>query len=255
MSKRTLPDKKCSTCSAVFRPHNSLMKFCSYPCAVKGRQKKGAIKQCIICGVDFYSMPGFFATSKYCSTKCQHQGLKKEDAWVTNKCLNCGKDYEVRSVQVKWRGSSFCSMRCFKGYKKTKFYETKKKKSTNNAKLKKQLWGIFSQYIRQRDKGICISCGKQDYWRKMDAGHYIPKTAGLSLYFDERNVNCQCTYCNRWMHGNLAPYALALIAKYGQNILQELDTERHKIRKISDDEYGQLIEMYKQRLQEILSTL
>jgi hypothetical protein len=124
----------------------------------------------------------------------------------------------------------------------------KKKTKSTNALLKKELWVYFSQFIRQRDKGICISCGKEDFWRKMDAGHYIPKTAGLSLYFDERNVNCQCTYCNRWMHGNLSRYAIALRKKYGENILEELDKERIKIKKISNEEYVSLIEMYKLKL-------
>jgi len=127
----------------------------------------------------------------------------------------------------------------------------KKKTKSTNALLKKELWVYFSQFIRQRDKGICISCGKEDFWRKMDAGHYIPKTAGLSLYFDERNVNCQCTYCNRWMHGNLSRYAIALRKKYGENILEELDKKRIKIKKITNDEYIKLIEIYKNKIDEL----
>jgi len=130
-------------------------------------------------------------------------------------------------------------------YQKKKYYKNKKKGKSTNSKMKKQLWDIFSQYIRQRDKGVCISCGKVDYWRKTDAGHYIPRTAGMSLYFDERNVNCQCTNCNRWMHGNLSKYAIALMKKYGKGILEELDEKRKTVLRISISDYEALIEKYK----------
>ncbi len=64
-------------------------------------------------------------------------------------------------------------------------------------RLKSNLWNVFSQYIRRRDideNGMvaCISCGKLDYFKNLDAGHYIPKTYGLSIYFEERNVHPQC---------------------------------------------------------------
>ena len=114
--------------------------------------------------------------------------------------------------------------------------------------LKKALWVVFSKYIRMRDKGVCISCGKNGEIGEMDAGHYIPKTAGLSIYFDEKNVNCQCVACNRFRHGNLSAYALALRRKYGDGILEELDERRRKIRKISPQEYLDLIANYKEKL-------
>ena len=117
--------------------------------------------------------------------------------------------------------------------------------------LKKKLWTIFSKYIRLRDKGICISCGKRDEISKMHAGHYIEKTAGLSIYFDERNVNCQCVGCNLWRHGNLTNYAIALRKKYGKDILEELDRLKHQTRKIKAPEYLELIEEYKKKLQSL----
>jgi len=128
------------------------------------------------------------------------------------------------------------------------------KKNKKLADYKKSLWTIFSQYIRQRDGGRCISCGKIDSWKNMDAGHYIPKTAGLALYFDERNVNCQCTYCNRWMHGNLSKYAIALQNKYGNGILRELDKRRGETIKFNETDYRWLIEKYKEKLSNIVKS-
>lgn len=116
-------------------------------------------------------------------------------------------------------------------------------------RLKSKLWKVFSQYIRKKyadQNGIveCVSCGKKDHWKEMDSGHYIPKSVSLSLMFDERNVHPQCTGCNRFRHGNLTTYALALQKKYGLGILEELDSQRHKITKISVSEYEELIKKY-----------
>lgn len=122
----------------------------------------------------------------------------------------------------------------------------KNKSLKSGVALKKSLWIVFSKFIRQRDQGVCISCGKVDEWTKMDAGHYIPKTAGLSVYFDEQNVHSQCTSCNRWKHGNLSQYALALKRKYGETILEDLERKRVQIKKFSVIEYQEMIEKYKE---------
>lgn len=200
-------------------------------------------------------MPCFMKTSKYCSLKCQHKSLEKPESWIVKKCKFCRQIYSTRKCYIKpeiGRNSNFCSRICVMKFKKEKFFATKKRKRTESSKLKKLLWGIFSEYIRQRDGGVCISCGKKDFWRKMDAGHYIPKTAGLSTYFHEKNVNSQCTYCNRWMHGNLSRYALALRKKYGRNILEELEEIRLNPIKISVEDYKKLIEKYKVKLLEVI---
>lgn len=110
---------------------------------------------------------------------------------------------------------------------------------------KNKLWKVFSEYIRKRDR-CCISCGKKADWTELDAGHYYARTAGLATFFDPRNVNGQCRSCNLFRHGNLPAYALALQKKYGPNILEELDSERRKIKKYSVAEYQQLTEHYKE---------
>lgn len=245
---RIIPDKLCPVCHKIFRPESLLIKYCSRVCFSKNRPHKGIIKKCKICGKEFYVHSYEITLSKYCSNKCREKSYLKGK---NRKCKNCGEKYHTPPAQIKWRGSSFCSMACAKDYRKNKYYEGKRKNKKLNQVLKKQLWGVFSEYIRQRDDGVCISCGKKDFWRKMDAGHYIPKTAGLTLYFDERNVNCQCTHCNRWMHGNLSDYAIALRRKYGEKILEELDAEKHTLKKIKNEEYKMLIEKYKTKTQEL----
>ena len=117
---------------------------------------------------------------------------------------------------------------------------------------KKRLWKIFSEYIRRRDKGQCFTCGTIKEWKQMDAGHFIP--AGQSpppLYFDERNVNCQCTSCNRFKHGNLSVYGLRLTQRYGSEILETLfELKRNKV-KWSNWTYKFMIDEYKKKIEEL----
>jgi Bacteriophage Lambda NinG protein len=122
------------------------------------------------------------------------------------------------------------------------------------AKLKKDLWKVFSMYIRQRDKGVCFTCGKRDEWKNMDAGHYIPKSVGGSnLYFHEKNVHAQCTACNRFRHGNLHEYSIRLQEKYGPGILQVLAVAKKNSRPYSAAELTILINDYKRKLAELNS--
>ena len=122
-------------------------------------------------------------------------------------------------------------------------------KKNDAATLKKKLWVIFSQFVRRRDDGTCISCGIKKPWKEQDAGHYYARTFGLSLFFHEKNVNTQCTACNRFRHGNLARYAVGLKKKYGDRILDELEVISKQHRSIGVKEYRELIKEYKTKLE------
>jgi hypothetical protein len=115
---------------------------------------------------------------------------------------------------------------------------------------KDKLWKIFSLYIRLRDSDEygychCISCGAKKYFKEVDAGHFIPKTRGNSIYFDENNVNAQCPYCNRYLHGNLYWYGKNLEDKIGKDEVDKLFLRAKEIRKIRPKEYEELIAYYK----------
>lgn len=83
--------------------------------------------------------------------------------------------------------------------------------------LKNELWKVFSKWVRQRDRNICFTCGKKaDY---PQAGHFIPRSVGgLTLYFHEDNVHCQCSTCNLTLQGNVYEYGKRL----GEEKVQEL---------------------------------
>ncbi len=80
----------------------------------------------------------------------------------------------------------------------------------------------------------------------MDAGHFYPKSLGLSVYFVEKMVHAQCQYCNLVLQGNQVEYAKALVKKYGEGILEELEQIKKTTVKFSRIDYVELIEKYKE---------
>lgn len=107
-------------------------------------------------------------------------------------------------------------------------------------------------YVRIRDGGKCITCGVKKPISQMQAGHFIHNSdkgnkvlGGNLLWYDLRNLNCQCMQCNHFKSGNLGKYAEALEAKYGHGILQELRVLFNTPKKWSKEELKHLIESFK----------
>jgi len=101
-------------------------------------------------------------------------------------------------------------------------------------KSEKNLWDIFSKFIRARDANWqgycqCISCSTVKKWNQgIDAGHFIPVGSDSALKYNEMNVNAQCSYaCNRMKSGNLAEYRLRLISKYGKEAVEKLEQSHY----------------------------
>jgi len=116
--------------------------------------------------------------------------------------------------------------------------------------LKRKLWSLFSEYIRRRDADIdgntkCISCPIIKHWKEMDCGHFLPKSLGLSVYFLEKNTAAQCQKCNLSLQGNQYNYALALKARYGDSVIDELEAIKNTPAKFSRVDYEEMIEKYK----------
>lgn len=66
--------------------------------------------------------------------------------------------------------------------------------------LDKELWRLFSLWIRQKDadeNGIvrCATCNGFRHWRYLDAGHFMSRRH-MSTKFHELNVHPQCKQCN-----------------------------------------------------------
>ena len=99
----------------------------------------------------------------------------------------------------------------------------KKKSKVKISVLKRKLWKEFSKYIRERDKGICFTCGRKCEGSGYHAGHFIPKSVGgIALYFNEDNVHGQCYNCNINLGGNQY--------EYGQRLGKEMVDKLYKIK-------------------------
>lgn len=112
-----------------------------------------------------------------------------------------------------------------------------RKKLRPMPKLKKLAEKWFHKYIILRDKGICFTCGRQGN----QAGHFRHS----KLDFDELNLNCQCAYCNLYAHGNLGIYAVKLIKKYGQEVVDDLISRSYKPKKYTRDDLEGYLQHYK----------
>ena len=120
-------------------------------------------------------------------------------------------------------------------------------KKQTNAQLKKKLWVVFSKFIRNRDGGVCFTCGTGNHsGSDYHAGHFIPKASGgLALYFNEDNVHGQCARCNLWMAGEQYLYG----KKLGDKKVKELYLLKQQI--VKDYPFQEKIDYYNGKLQEI----
>lgn len=130
--------------------------------------------------------------------------------------------------------------------------KTKKIKSPTHAQLKRELDKVFSDYIRERDHYTCITCGKQGDKSEIQNGHYIERNKTGTRY-DEQNYNAQCVTCNIWKKGNLRIYAVKLIQKYGNGILERLleKAQNNQGKKIDKLALSWKITYFKQELEEL----
>ena len=99
-----------------------------------------------------------------------------------------------------------------------------KTKQKSIAKLKKELWTVFSKFIRERDKYTCFTCGKYATGGGMHAAHYrTGATCKLPLFFNEKNVHAGCYHCNINLSGNWRVYQRKMHEIYGKEIDDEFD--------------------------------
>lgn len=140
--------------------------------------------------------------------------------------------------------SRFKPLRSTTGKKTTK--KTHAKKQPSQAKLKKQLDSIFSQYIRRKyadQNGMvhCYTCSTVKHWKEIQNGHWIPRN-NLATRFSENNCRPQCVACNMFQHGMPDVFAVNLI-KEGVDIVA-LQQTRYSVFKIDRQWYLEQIEKY-----------
>lgn len=72
-----------------------------------------------------------------------------------------------------------------------------------------------------------------------------------ALRYDERNINFQCHFCNRFKHGNTHNYYVGMVKKYGQETVDELMSRQHETKKWTEEEIKLLRKYYNEKIKSI----
>jgi len=122
---------------------------------------------------------------------------------------------------------------------------------SKKKRLKEKAWKLFSEYIRRRDAEAgyvcCVTCGKRDEWKRMQAGHFI-SGRNLSILFEPDCVHPQCRGCNLYGHGRQKEYYLFMRERYGLKRIDSLYIQANTVKKYTESDYEELIESLKGKL-------
>lgn len=108
----------------------------------------------------------------------------------------------------------------------------------------------MSDYIRERDRWTCYTCGKKGDKHNMDAGHLFSRRFSM-IKFDETNVHCQCVSCNKYLSGNVHEYIKRFLIEYGAEHYEHLDHIKNDYKKFSAIEFIAIEQDYKAKLEQI----
>jgi len=128
----------------------------------------------------------------------------------------------------------------------------KRSKKSRHQSAKKKLDEVFSRWIRLKDADrngycTCVTCGKFDHWKKMQAGHYVSRLYMATRWVPE-NVHVQCPSCNLFKKGAMDEYALFIISKYGQEQLEKLNMAKKRTAKFHSYDLEAMIKVYEREL-------
>jgi len=110
-------------------------------------------------------------------------------------------------------------------------------------------------YARLRDCGgksggaNCISCNKWFPFAELDGGHFISRRSKDTI-FDEKNINAQCRRCNRFLNGNERHQLRGMIKKYGEEVVEDLESREYKTKKWTVSELIELDQYYTEKIRE-----
>ena len=132
------------------------------------------------------------------------------------------------------------------------------KKTKTVSQLKKEVWAIFSRYIRLRDclrttdsplYSECITCDNQFEFAKLDAGHFMSRQYNATL-FDERNVHAQCKKCNKYGGGEVLEYRRQINLMYGEGVAEEIEYKaKHTTKRFTPQELEELKKELKEKIE------
>jgi hypothetical protein len=213
------------------------------------KPRTGLVMNCLKCGKDVYRHPSRMG-KVYCDIHCSNMAKRKAKP---STCVLCRKSFYVNQYQVIYKHRKYCSLSCKVEAMKT----LNVGKPLNRKGAINRVQNIVNKHARLRDCGgidggtNCISCSVYKPYSELDGGHFIAKTSS-AIRFDERNINAQCIKCNRYLSGNGRHYLRGMIAKYGQEITDELESKEKENHKWTIEELMTIENIYKLKIKELL---
>lgn len=130
-------------------------------------------------------------------------------------------------------------------------------KKKTRGQLVKDLDKAFSRYIRLRDsfrgEATCVTCGDTKQWKQMQAGHFYTR-GRYPTRWHEDNVHVQCYRCNVLLKGNYIKYTRFMLARFGEDLVDELETISLSSIKIPTPTLKEMIEDYEGRVTQMLAS-
>lgn len=168
-------------------------------------------------------------------------------------CKQCGKAfYPLRITPVC---SYVCALKYNEEKEVLKRVKQMKKDLVSPKDLEKVAKRVFQKWVRLRDTNLpCISCGTETS-KQWDGGHYKKAEIYSGVIFNEFNVNKQCSYCNKHLHGNELNYRAGMIKKYGVGCVESLESLANRTRqyRYTTDELLEIIKTYKEKTKILLT--
>lgn len=133
----------------------------------------------------------------------------------------------------------------------------RRKKTTDTARLKKELWELCKKLTRLRYGNVCYTCDAYPLsggnWH---TAHFVASSVcGAFLRYDLRNLRPGCYRCNVSLAGNGAVYYRRMVEREGQAYVDQIFADKERVTKLTPEFLREKIAEYKAILTELtLST-
>lgn len=119
----------------------------------------------------------------------------------------------------------------------------------------KTLDSLISKYVRIRDTkkdGFirCFICGQKISYLDAQNCHYIPRQY-ISTRFNLINCNAGCISCNCFDSEHEKRYRTKLVKVYGEEIVLQLEEQKHKTCKLSKSDILFMEKMMREKIKEL----
>lgn len=174
------------------------------------------------------------------------------------RCTECKEEFTPRRIGLKV--TKQCSSGCELDHAERSGNKPKKAKPKvkTAAKLKQELWPIFSLhqkliYSEDGEWCQCYTCDKpiRIGTANCQGGHCLPKGAFKNLYFDERAVRPQCYHCNINLGGQHYHFCEKLKLEIGIESFEDMESHGKDIVKRDAQWYLEQIQYYKAEVERL----